>query len=257
MCLKGCVIQIVLIIVAVVVCYGRYTASKNYYVDVVGVSESVSYKPWDYLMFTQRWPQTACLDFKEHHPNATCNIYKNVTSWIIHGIWPNKIGTFGPFYCNRSWEFDPTRLSPIKAELLEHWPNIYGHSSVYSLWQHEWTKHGTCAAELAQLNTELRYFQIGLDFLNKYSVMGFLNSANVKASKDKAYDVEYIEGVLLQHLLVKPLVVCDYDKVTRRHYLNEVRICFNKMFHLRNCEEIPRSCPKGNATYYTPIQHRS
>ena len=54
-----------------------------------------------------------------------------------------------------------TLLEPIKSNLIKYWTNIFKDSKQDSLWKHEWMKHGTCAAELKALNSELHYFSKG------------------------------------------------------------------------------------------------
>ena len=51
--------------------------------------------------------------------------------------------------------------------MKEHWTNIFADSPEESLWEHEWDKHGTCAAELPQLHSEYDYFLQGRLFLIK------------------------------------------------------------------------------------------
>lgn len=43
--------------------------------------------PWDVLIFSQQWPITSCISHKEHKPGASCNLFPNMTSWTVHGIW--------------------------------------------------------------------------------------------------------------------------------------------------------------------------
>lgn len=39
---------------------------------------------WDILIFTQHWPLTVCLQWKESLPQHSC-ILRNI--WTVHGIW--------------------------------------------------------------------------------------------------------------------------------------------------------------------------
>lgn len=45
-------------------------------------------------------------------------------SWTIHGIWPNKNHSMGPFFCNKTWSFDPDQVKSIETDLEESWGNI-------------------------------------------------------------------------------------------------------------------------------------
>lgn len=78
---------------------------------------------WDLLIFTQSWPATVCKEWK-HNPSHKCSFPSRHDSWTIHGIWPTKLGTIGPEFCNRSWHFDPEKIKPIEPTLLQSWTNV-------------------------------------------------------------------------------------------------------------------------------------
>ncbi|KAK8374574.1 hypothetical protein O3P69_010980 [Scylla paramamosain] len=125
-------------------------------VPVINAAEKVT---WDVLIFTQQWPITSCISHMEHDPGASCNLFPNMTSWTVHGIWPTTLGTIGPNFCNKSWHFQEKEIIAIEPYLIKYWGNIYAEDSRTSLWKHEWLKHGTCAAQLPQLNTQKKYFE--------------------------------------------------------------------------------------------------
>ena len=75
------------------------------------------------MIFTQQWPITFCYDWKEHSEQNDCTLPKEKT-WTIHGIWPNRNETVGPFYCNRTWHFDINKIKPIEEQLKLYWTNI-------------------------------------------------------------------------------------------------------------------------------------
>ena len=71
-----------------------------------------------------------------------------------------------PSFCNSSWPFDVAVLDDIRGDMDTYWPDIEVHSHCISgclaykalltypsqirdapnsLWDHEWSKHGTCA----------------------------------------------------------------------------------------------------------------
>ncbi|ENN73371.1 hypothetical protein YQE_10021, partial [Dendroctonus ponderosae] len=53
---------------------------------------SSPYSDWDYLMFSQRWPQTTCSEWEEANSANSCNLPKDRNLWTIHGVWPTKTG---------------------------------------------------------------------------------------------------------------------------------------------------------------------
>jgi ribonuclease T2 len=81
---------------------------------------------WDILIFTQQWPETLCKDWVHQKPSHTCVMPKKEDSWSIHGIWPTKLGTMGPEFCNRTWLLDPEEIRPIETDLMNVWTNIEG-----------------------------------------------------------------------------------------------------------------------------------
>ncbi len=72
-----------------------------------------------------------------------CN---NTSDFSIHGWWPEYNNHSWPSWCNPSKykEFNSETILPIKNLLNSYWYSCPGWPSAYSLWQHEWEKHGTC-----------------------------------------------------------------------------------------------------------------
>ena len=89
-----------------------------------------------------------------------CLFVSDYNRWTVHGIWPTKDKTMGPFHCSNV-KFDEAKIQPILEDLKQHWTNVRKNTETYNFWEHEWTKHGTCAIQLESLNDELKYFQQG------------------------------------------------------------------------------------------------
>ncbi|KAJ2950179.1 hypothetical protein O0L34_g11537 [Tuta absoluta] len=192
--------------------------------------------PFDLLIFTQQWPQTLCKEWKQKDSTHTCTFPSNPDSWTIHGVWPTKLHTIGPAFCNRSWHFDPEAVRPIEAPLKELWTNIENEPNPYGFWTHEWSKHGTCAAVLEPLNSEFKYFSNGLNWMKKYSMTNILSSNNIIPSNDKEYPIAEIHKAVTDTLHVNPAIECR--KIEGKSWLVEIRICFNKTLHLTDCDGI-------------------
>lgn len=123
--------------------------------------------------------------------------------------------------------------------MTEKWVNIEKGTPLDGLWKHEWEKHGTCAAQkIAQLNTELAYFQQGLHFLDKFSITKLLLSTDIKPGMDKTYKLEDIHRALKENLDMSFGIVCEKDQLTKREFLFEIRICFDKDLNLHSCDGI-------------------
>lgn len=145
----------------------------------------------------------------------------------------------GPLYCNDSWPFDMEQLRPIQSDMTEKWINIEKGTALDGLWSHEWEKHGTCAAQhIPQLTTELHYFQQGLDFLDRFSITKLLASTYIKPGPDVTYKLEEIHSALKHSLDDNFAIVCERDRLTKREYLFEIRICFDKSLNLHSCDGI-------------------
>ena len=82
--------------------------------------------------------------------------------WTTHGIWPTLNRGRGPFFCDWSNPFDSKQLETISAKLASHWTVIHQNSAKDYFWNHEWTKHGTCAMQLSALNSQFKYFNKGI-----------------------------------------------------------------------------------------------
>jgi len=217
---------------------------------------------WDYLMFSQVWPVSDCIEHQEKkHNDRACILYPNVTGWTVHGIWPTKSYTRGPAYCDRSWEFDPEKIQSIKPELMEYWPNVFRDTPFYSFWEHEWEKHGTCAAQLEALNSEFAYFKKGLDMVMKYNVSKVLEERGIVPSSECKYSIEEINEALIDGLDTEPIINCIYTE--DHHLLSQVKVCTTPSFRLISCpsshhsnrttdtdqQTIRTNCPRENICY--------
>lgn len=192
---------------------------------------------FDLLIFTQRWPITACYEWREKSPDHICGLPSAQNIWTIHGIWPTKLNTIGPSFCNKTAVFNVTELDPIEKQLEQFWINVEKNKPYDSLWRHEWLKHGTCAAAvMVQLNTEDKYFGQGLTWLQQHSMVDVLGEGGVLPGNN--YTVLEIHQVLIDRLQKNIAIECYHDKETKQQFLNEIRVCFNKNLDLENCDGI-------------------
>lgn len=192
---------------------------------------------FDLLIFTQRWPITACYEWREKSSDHICGLPSPKNIWTIHGIWPTKLNTIGPSFCNKTAVFNVTELDPIEKQLEQFWINVEKNKPYDSLWRHEWLKHGTCAAAvLDQLNTENKYFGQGLSWLQQHSMADVLGEGGVVPGNN--YTVVEIHQVLMDRLQKNAAIECFHDPETKLQFLNEIRVCFNKNLELENCDGI-------------------
>lgn len=218
--------------------------------------------PWDVLIFSQQWPITSCISHKQHDPGASCNLFPNMTTWTVHGIWPTKLGTRGPNFCNSSWHFQEKEIIDIEDYLIKYWGNIYAEDPRTSLWKHEWLKHGTCAALLPQLDSERKYFGKGLEWVTQYDILAVLTKSNILPSDVMTYDVKSIFQAVNNAFGVDPAIDCIYDKKTREHILSQIKLCFNPALKLVDCDgivglhtQILGNCPIEGITYANTVRN--
>lgn len=190
---------------------------------------------FDILIFTQRWPITDCMTWMNKAHDHVCILPSQRDTWIIHGVWPNKFSKFGPFFCNNSAIFNVNELHPIIDEMRQFWLNIEKGTPEESLWKHEWSKHGTCAALLQELNTENKYFGQGLAWLQQYTMNGVLAKSNVLPGA--MYNVTDFYDAIKQTLNINPSIHCVHEHGGGQ-YLSELKICFNKQLELIDCNGI-------------------
>ncbi|XP_011314773.1 ribonuclease Oy-like [Fopius arisanus] len=213
---------------------------------------------FDVLIFTQHWPQTVCYTWKQESPDHSCDLPHD-DEWTIHGLWPTKFHKLGPQFCNPSLHFNVAALSPIQKEMEVKWIDVENGTKPFSFWKHEWQKHGTCSAVLEPLNTELKYFEMGLKLLDVYDMKHVLEKADIHPGL--SYPVQaFLDGVY-KVLGKKCQVECVSNKKEKKSYLFEIRICFDKSLNLIDCDGVagfPTNCsPKRQILYpgTVPIEY--
>ncbi|CAM1292561.1 RNASET2 (predicted) [Pycnogonum litorale] len=210
-----------------------------YYADTYSVDDT----SWDSLVFTQIWPGSKCL----HLPY--CHVPAGIKNWTIHGLWPDKRGTMGPFFCNSSWHFDDAVIKDLIPDMKTKWPNYYTNEPFDSLWKHEWTKHGTCASSLPTLYGEKKYFERSLKLSDEYNMFKLLQESGIKPEEMTSYSAEEILGKLQQLIGHKVVIQCESDEGSSM--LVQVEICFDKQFNTIDCKGHD-SCKKE--VKYPPIK---
>lgn len=194
------------------------------------------YHDWDYVIFSQRWPVTACSQWEDANKINTCQMPPDLDMWTVHGIWPTKIGTEGPLYCPSSVHFDPDQLTSIMEDLKAYWTNVEANTKANSFWKHEWDKHGTCAVILPELNSVTNYFKKGLEWNKVYMLNEILANSKVVPGAT-GYTVEQIYDAIKAHTNVNPMIQCVTDQHTKESLISEIRICFNKSLELIDCDQ--------------------
>jgi len=199
---------------------------------------------FDILIFTQHWPYTTCIDWEHRNDRNTCTKIKG-EQWSVHGLWPTQFGKIAPGFCNSSWKFDYDSVANLRPELDMYWPDYEVRYTPYSLWTHEWEKHGTCAAQLDIMDTEEKYFQAGIDLAKQIKLNEWFQE------KDIVPGYKYLKSQMYEAILEKtkfrPHIDCEF--ISGVQFIKEIKVCFSKSLELVHCDNIvKRSHKHHNST---------
>ncbi len=101
--------------------------------------------------------------------------------YMIHGLWPQIDKNNYPVYCeNVSYNYP-------NGSLLDNM-NKYWNSCDDTIWEHEWTKHGSCV-KLAYNIDEYDFFNITINLFKKYNSL--INKCNEENCILGCFDLQY------------------------------------------------------------------
>ncbi|KAK2853013.1 hypothetical protein Q7C36_008214 [Tachysurus vachellii] len=179
-------------------------------------------KEWTKLILTQHWPKTFCIMEK-------CTA--NFSYWTLHGLWPNTGAE-----CNASWHFNASLIEDLLPEMKTYWPDLLKPQST-TFWKHEWTKHGTCAAQEEAMDSQHKYFNKALELYHKLDLDGVLKKSNIVPSENY-YKFTDVEGSINSAFGVHTKIQCvSHEKESEFQILGQIEICFDKQFQLVDCEK--------------------
>ncbi len=103
------------------------------------------------------------------------------TDYQIHGLWSDITSTTYPSYCT-DIPFNLTQLqqSDKYDQISNFWTDCDYHNTI-SLYEHEWTKHGTCVALQTGFSQN--------DYFEKALELYLDNSSN--QGRDVCFDLEF------------------------------------------------------------------
>ena len=73
------------------------------------------------------------------------------------------------------------------SDMYLYWPDVEMRDVPDSLWAHEWSKHGTCAAQLPETSTEVAYFSKGCQLGKENRITEWLGMGGVVPTYEKDY----------------------------------------------------------------------
>jgi len=188
---------------------------------------------FDYFALVQGWPNSWCLT---HDCQAD---YSQVAYWTLHGLWPSRDGALQASYpCNcDNRQFDESQISTVEDDLNKYWQS---YSDNKPFWAHEFTKHGTCAAKVSALASELDFFKTTLGLREKHDITAALKQASIAPDNSKSYSSDS----LLQALKgtgggFEPMLGCI--KKNSKQYLHEITFCLDKDLNNIKCDDAVRA----------------
>ncbi|CAD6242593.1 GSCOCG00009529001-RA-CDS [Cotesia congregata] len=201
---------------------------------------------FDTLVFTLSWPPTVCYKYLKSTRNASWK-FPLKTQWSIHGLWPSRIARRAPDFCNCTRKYNPAEIETLMPELEKKWTNVLNQSDPHYLWNHEWSKHGTCASTVDSLNTQFKYFNQTLELFDKYNISSVLskNEIELEGTYKQIEILEAFEKSLGKQIGNNCIVHYVNDR-TRKYFLSSVHLCFDKSFNLIDCiknKHFPTNCP--------------
>jgi len=241
---------------------------------------------FDYYVFAQEWPYAMCEVANFHNPGS-CAVPSQVDSWTIHGLWPSSLHQKeGPSNCDSSRPFKESELNDIMDQMKRQWPNVIPSTSSGSFWEHEWSKHGTCAVEASVEKGELKYFQESLQLNLKYSMDKFLQAAGIEPSTTTTVTLDKVHQAIKKSTGKTFEAHCLHTNQNGQQnwYLLDTRICLDKSLEPIDCPESgynkkqqeflelrekhnngnnhehseplpsPQQCPNDQPLYYVPMK---
>ena len=165
--------------------------------------------------------------------------------------------------CNRNYHGIPKVLRSFDRHDLLEYMSLYwkGIRSDEAIWQHEWSKHGTCVstlepkcyADYQEAEEVVDYFAKAVEIFQRLPTHDWLKDADIVPSSEKRYTLEEINEALTAPRGVSPVIVCQ------GHELREVWYHFNVRGSLQLGEfvasepELPwhgrKGCPKNGIRY--------
>lgn len=220
---------------------------------------------FDLLILVRTWPPTFCQSVMRHE-HKHCSVAP-IDFFTIHGLWPEYSNGRWPQYCSKLSAFDPSNST--QRQRCE-WPSFHGTDRTF--WEHEWDKHGTCAATLPALGGQDLYFENAMALHEQLDVNSALESAGIWPSdQHESFSTDDASAVLRDAFGVEPQLACD----ARSSALAEVWICidinlqpihcppsvhpespckttFQMPQGCANCSRVPRECER----FFPPYNNR-
>jgi len=152
--------------------------------------------------------------------------YGKMDYWVMHGLWPSRAGErveSYPCVCDNRG-FNASKVIALTKDMLSYWPSYTGDNQKF--WEHEWTKHGTCAGDTPPLATEFGFFSTTLSLRAQHDIASHLKKASIIPDAKTTYSTSDVQAALKQIGGQAPLLGCV--NLRGQQYLHEVSFCLDK-----------------------------
>ena len=190
--------------------------------------------PFGYFMLTIYWPSSYCNSGK---------CLKVPNNWVIHGLWPNYWNGSWPQYCC-DIAFDQSTLSSVSKLLELKWPSLIDVEED-TLWEHEWSKHGTCCYNNKRVGGEFKYFSETMNMYDQIPLRKWLEEAAIVPSNHASYNIKHIYNAIQSNFKKRVAIDCIKDPDSKKSMIDSIYFCFDRItLEPINCPGvIPGKCP--------------
>ena len=171
---------------------------------------------YDNYIFSRSWIPSFC---KFNH-QGICNNNSQFNKFTIHGLWPTFSNDSWPQYCNQI-PIDSLRFKTIIPEMIREWSD--NNQTADKLWNHEWTKHGTCSLGNHYISNSNDYFLAGLWVNRRLNAEYEMMVNNIIASNTSSYLKSRLQKVFNSGLVCKQ----DQGKYLLTEVRNEISLNFS------------------------------
>lgn len=201
---------------------------------------------FDYILLATQWPETFC---------ETTHCVQHQDIWAIHGAWPENNDGSWPQDCCTNHTYNGSLLKSIEPELIQHWKTLKSGGTNDQFWNHEYTKHGTCAIQSPLMKDEFNYFKSTLEAFKKLQIDEWLNKAGIVPSATKLYPVAEFHAAIKKNLGHSAQIDCVIHKKKQAPAISQINFCLNKVtLEPFDCPLKDRGCTHGSVGYHSSKQ---
>ena len=184
-------------------------------------------RKFNYLLLNLQWPATFPTYNRRADRQAIRDHYEKFGYlFTIHGLWP-QINGWGPTRCNHSDPFDLNLVQSI-PDIDRYWTSFA--MPTPNFWKYEWSKHGTCAANLERLNSVKDYFEFSVDRAREFD-----SNVYKKLNEEFSPSNRSISSSAFKNL-VETLHKYKVDLRCRGNLISDIQLCYDLDLRPIDCE---------------------